>query len=200
MAAECARADVREERRVWTGQRQARMCQQPHRLIFLDETYVNTKLTRLHGRSRKGQRLRASAPFGHWKTHTFIAGLRCHELSAPWILDGPITRPAFDAYIETQLAPTLAKGDVVILDNLAVHKSEKAAQCLKRQGAWFLFLPAYSPDLNPIEQAFAKLKAHLRKAEARSFEALWRTVGDICDLFEPQECWNYLKAAGYASV
>jgi transposase len=127
-----------------------------------------------------------------------LAGLRCHELSAPWVIDGPITRLAFEAYIETQLAPTLQKGDVVILDNLAVHKSEKAAQCLKQRGAWFLFLPPYSPDMNPIEQAFAKIKAHLRKAEARTFDALWRALGDICDLFEPQECWNFLKAAGYA--
>jgi hypothetical protein len=108
MAAECARADVREDRWVWAGQRQARMRQQPHRLVFLDETYVNTKMIRLCGRSRKGQRLRASAPFGHWKTHTFIAGLRCSELSAPWMIDGPITHSAFDVYIETQLAPTLA--------------------------------------------------------------------------------------------
>ena len=200
MAAECARADVREERRVWHTQRQPRMRQQPNRLVFLDETYVNTKMTRLRGRSRRGQRLRAAAPLGHWKTHTFLAALRCHELNAPWIIDGPITRSAFDIYIETQLAPTLAKGDVVILDNLAVHKSARAAECLKQRGAWFLFLPAYSPDLNPIEQAFAKLKAHLRKAGARTFDALWRAVGDICNLFEPQECWNYLKAAGYASV
>ncbi len=199
MAAECARADVRDERRVWRDHRQVRMRQEPHRLIFLDETYVNTKRTRLRGRSHKGERLRMSAPFGHWKTHTFLAGLRCHELSAPWIIDGPITRQAFEVYIETQLAPTLRKGDVVILDNLAVHKSEKAMQCLKQKGAWFLFLPAYSPDLNPIEQAFAKIKSYLRKAEARTVDALWRALGDICNLFEPQECWNYLKAAGYAA-
>nr|WP_245435779.1 IS630 family transposase [Microvirga calopogonii] len=200
MAAECARADVRDERRVWRAQRQPRMREQPHRLVFLDETFVNTKMTRLRGRSRKGQRLRMSAPFGHWKTDTCLAGLRCSELCAPWVSDGPITRLAFEAYIETQLAPTLRQGDVVILDNLAVHKSEKAAQCLRERGAWFLFLPAYSPDMNPIEQAFAKIKAHLRKAEARTFDALWRALGDICNLFEPQECWNYLKAAGYASV
>ena len=200
LAAECARAAIRAERRVWRDQRQPRMQQQPYRFVFLDETFVNTKMVRLRGRSRRGERLRAAAPFGHWKTQTFIAGLRCHELSAPWVIDGPITRSAFDAYIETQLAPTLAKGDVVILDNLAVHKSAKAAQCLKEKGAWFLFLPPYSPDLNPIEQAFSKLKAHLRKAEVRTFEALWRAVGEICDLFTPQECWNYLKAAGYASV
>jgi len=200
MAAERARAAIREERRVWTSQRQPRMQQQPYRLVFLDETGVNTKMVRLRGRSRKGEHLHAAAPFGPWRTHTFLAGPRCHELSAPWVIDGPITRTAFDTYIETQLAPTLRTGDVVILDNLAVHKSEKAAQCLKQRGAWFLFLPRYSPDMNPIEQAFAKIKAHLRKAEARTFEALWRALGGICDRFEPQECWNYLKAAGYASV
>jgi transposase len=115
------------------------------------------------------------------------------------VIDGPITRAAFDTYIETQLAPTLRHGDVVILDNLAVHKSARAAQCLQQRGAWFLFLPAYSPDLNPIEQAFSKLKAHLRKAEARTFEALWRAIGDICDLFEPHECWSLFTTAGYAS-
>jgi transposase len=157
-------------------------------------------MTRRRGRSRKGQRLRMSAPFGHWKTHPFLAGLRCNELSAPWIIDGPITRLSFEAYIETQLSPTLHKGDGVILDTLPAHKSEKAARCLRQKGAWFLVLPPYSPDLNPIEQAFAKIKAHLRKAEARTVDALWRALGDICNLFEPQECWNYLRAAGYASV
>ena len=176
------------------------MRQQPSRLVFLDETFVNTKMVRRRGRSRKGARLRAAAPFGPWRTHTFLAGLRCHGLSAPWVIDGPLTRSAFDTYVETQLAPSLARGDVVILDNLAVHKSAKAAACLKQKGAWFLFLPAYSPDLNPIEQAFSKLKAHLRKAGARTLDALWQAIGDICDLFQPQECWNYLKVAGYASV
>jgi transposase len=133
-------------------------------------------MTRLRGRSRKGERLRMSAPFGHWKTQTFVAGLRCHELSAPWVIDGPITRLAFEAYIETQLAPTLRKGDVVILDNLAVHKSEKAAQCLKQRGAWFLFLPPYSPDLNPLnrpsprsKRTCAKLKPEpVRRSGGRS--------------------------------
>ena len=110
-----------------------------------------------------------------------------------------MNRAAFDTYVETQLAPTLQKGDVVILDNLAVHKSAKAAACLKEKGAWFLFLPPYSPDLNPIEMAFSKLKAHLRKAKARTFDALWHAIGDICDLFSPSECWNFLKVAGYAS-
>jgi transposase len=199
MASECARVDVREERRVWKTKRQPRMRLEPQRLVFIDETSVTTKMTRLRGRSRRGQRLRADAPFGHWGTQTFIAGLRCHELTAPWVIDRPLNRPAFDTYIETQLAPTLNQGDIVILDNLAVHKSQRAAECLRRRGAWFLFLPPYSPDLNPIEMAFSKLKAHLRRTAARSFDDLWKAIGDICGLFEPDECWNYLKAAGYAS-
>lgn len=171
---------------------------EPHRLVFLDETATTTKMTRLRGRARRGQRLCASAPFGRWQTQTFIAGLRCWGLSAPWVIDGPIDRSAFDAYVETQLAPTLNRGEVVILDNLKVHKSAQAAQCLKDRGAWFLFLPPYSPDLNPIEMAFAKLKAHLRAAAARTYQALWHAVGDICELFKPHECWNFFKAAGYA--
>jgi len=168
--------------------------------VFLDETGTSTKMTRLRGRCLKGQRLYARAPFGHWLTQTFVAGLRYWGLTATWVIDGPMTRQIFETYVETQLAPTLSKGDVVILDNLPAHKSERAADCLKQRGAWFLFLPAYSPDLNPIEQAFAKIKAHLRKAEARTFDALWRALGEICNLFEPQECWNFLRAAGYASV
>jgi transposase len=131
---------------------------------------------------------------------TFIAALRVDCVDAPCVIDGPINGELFALYVKEILVPTLAKGDVVILDNLAVHKSEKAAQYLRQRGAWFLFLPPYSPDMNPIEQAFAKIKAHLRKAEARTFDALWRALGDICNLFEPQECWNFLKAAGYASV
>lgn len=176
------------------------MRNQPGRLVFIDETSVTTKMTRLRGRSLKGERLKAHAPFGHWGTQTFIAALRCDGLTAPWIIDKAMNRAAFDTYVETQLAPTLSKGDIVILDNLAVHKSAKAAECLKRKGAWFLFLPPYSPDLNPIEMAFAKLKAHLRKAKARTFDALWRAIGDICNLFTPQECWNFVKDAGYAYV
>jgi transposase len=131
------------------------------------------------------------ALFGHWKTHTFIAGLRCRELSAPWVIEGAITRLSFEVYIETQLAPTLRKGDVVIFDNLAVNKSEKAAQCLKQRSAWFLFLPPYSPDMNPIEQAFAKIKVHLRQARPErstrfgtrsltpAFSSSHRSVGTI---------------------
>lgn len=175
------------------------MRRQPARLVFIDETSVKTNMTPLRGRSPRGARLIGEAPFGRWHTQTFIAGLRCDGLVAPWIIDGAIHGPAFDAYVETQLAPTLSPGDVVILDNLNVHKSPRAAEALASVGAWFLFLPKYSPDLNPIEQAFAKLKTRLRKEKARTYEALWRAIGDICDLFNPQECWNYLKNAGYVA-
>jgi len=194
MAPERARADVRVERRLWIDQRQLRMRLEPHRLVFVDETSVNTKMVRLRGRCPRGERLYAEAPFGHWATQTFIVGLRCQGLTAPWLVDKAMDRLAFDLWVETQLAPTLSKGDVVILDNLAVHKSATAAQCLKEVGVWFLFLPPYSPDLNPIEMAFAKLKAHLRAAAARTFDQLWRAIGDISQLFSPEECWNYLKA------
>lgn len=175
------------------------MRQEPHRLVFVDETATTTKMTRLRGRARRGQRLRAHAPFGHWKTQTFVAALRCEGLSAPWIIDGAMNRKIFEAYVETQLAPTLQPGDVVILDNLASHKSENAKAALGKRGAWFLFLPPYSPDLNPIEMAFAKLKAHLRRIKARSIDDLWKAVGSICDLYSPEECWNYLKEAGYVA-
>lgn len=169
-----------------------------HRLIFIDETGTTTKMTRLRGRAHVGVRLKAKAPFGHWGTQTFIAGLRCDGLIAPWVVDKPMNRAAFETYIETQLAPIVKPGDVVILDNLASHKSEKAAAILKDRGAWFLFLPPYSPDLNPIEMAFAKLKAHLRRVGARTIDALWKAVGDICALYTTEECRNYFTAAGYA--
>tara|TARA_R110002074_G_scaffold390380_1_gene574303 strand:- start:36 stop:638 length:603 start_codon:yes stop_codon:yes gene_type:complete len=198
MAKECERSDVRRARLAWVAQRLPRMRLDPHRLVFIDETATNTKMTPLRGRALQGDRLRAAAPFGRWGTQTFIAGLRCDGLTAPWVLNGPMNRAAFNCYIETQLAPTLRKGDVVILDNLSTHKSPEAARCLKEIGAWILFLPPYSPDLNPIEMAFSKLKAHLRKAEARTIEALWKAVGNICDLYDESECWNYFKAAGYA--
>lgn len=175
------------------------MRKQPHRLVFIDETGTTTKMTRSRGRARRGTRLRAKAPFGHWKTQTFIAALRCDGLTAPWLIDQPMNRQIFETYVETQLAPTLNPGDVVILDNLACHKSERAKAILKERGAWFLFLPPYSPDLNPIEMAFAKLKAHLRRIGARTIDALWQAVGSICNLYTPDECRNYLKAAGYVS-
>lgn len=183
---------------MWIHRRQPRMRLEPERLVFIDETAVTTKMTRLRGRCRRGNRLNAAAPFGRWGTQTFIAGLRCEALTAPWVIPGAMDRIAFNTYVETQLAPTLKKGDIVILDNLAVHKSPRAADAVKEIGARFLFLPQYSPDLNPIEQAFSKLKAHLRAEAARTFEDLWKSLGDICDLFHPEECRNFFKAAGYA--
>ncbi|MBB4278901.1 transposase [Rhizobium mongolense] len=197
MASERARAKIRQHRDFWIGKRQPRMRLEPHRLVFLDETSVNTKMVRLRGRCARGERLVMDAPFGHWGTQTFVAGLRCFGLTAPWIIDRPMNRAIFDTYVETQLAPTLDRGDVVVLDNLAVHKSAKAAGVLKEAGAWFLFLPAYSPDLNPIEMAFSKVKAHLRAAAARTFDALSHALGSICNLFDIAECRNYFTAAGY---
>jgi transposase len=169
-----------------------------HRLVFLDETGTTTKMTRLRGRARRGARLKATAPFGHWTTQTFIAGLRCDGLTAPWVIDHPMNRESFDIYVETQLAPTLQKGDVVVLDNLSSHKSAKAEAILRQRGAWFLFLPPDSPDLDPIEMAFSKLKAHLRRIGARTIDALYNAIGDICSLYSDQECWNYFKHSGYA--
>ena len=190
---------MKQARRDWRERRQPLMRCQPARLVFIDETSVKTNMTPLRGRAPRGERLRADAPFGKWQTQTFIAGLRCHELVSPWIIEGAMDGAAFDAYVETQLAPSLSRGDIVILDNLNVHKSPRAAQALAERGAWFLFLPKYSPDLNPIEMAFAKLKTLLRKAKARNYDDLWRAIGNICDQFSPTECWNFLKEASYVA-
>jgi transposase len=134
---------------------------------------------------------------GHWNTQTFIAALRHDRLDAPWVIEGAMNQELFELYVETQLVPTLQTGDVIILDNLSSHKSQTAAQAMRDVGAWFLFLPPYSPDLNPIEMAFAKLKALIRRAAARTYEDLWRAVGHVCDLFTDEECYNFFKAAGY---
>lgn len=171
----------------------------PQRLVFIDETSVKTNLVRLRGRAPRGERLYSPAPFGRWRTQTFIAGLTQDSLVAPWIVDGAMNGDAFDAYVETQLAPRLEPRTVVILDNLSTHKSPRAAAALRKRGCWLLFLPPYSPDLNPIEQAFAKLKAHLRRIAARTYDDLIAAVGDVCSLFQPDECRNFLKAAAYAS-
>lgn len=168
-----------------------------HRLVFIDETSVNTKLYRTRGRGQRGRRIHDTGPMGGWKTQTFIAGLRQTEMIAPWVLDGPMNKQAFEVYIETQLVPTLNPGDVVILDNLSSHKSKRAADILRKARCWFLFLPAYSPDLNPIEMAFSKLKAHLRRIGARTIEDLTKAVASILELFSPDECRNYFNAAGY---
>ena len=169
------------------------------RIVFIDETGLNTKMARLRGRCAKGQRLVASIPHGHWKTMTFIAGLRHDGMTAPWVLDGPMDGPAFITYIKTQLAPTLQKGDVVVMDNLPAHKVSAAEVAIKDQGAWLLFLPPYSPDLNPIELAFSKFKAHMKRLKPRTINDLWKAAGKACDLFMPEECRNFCVADGYAS-
>jgi len=197
-AQERNRRDIRDERHIWIRHRQPCMRSKPHRLVFIDETSVKTNLTRLRGRSPVGERLFGLAPFGRWHTQTFIAGLTSQQLIAPWLIDGAMNKIAFETYIETQLAPVLEPGSVVILDNLSTHKSQDAADILKDHQCWFLFLPAYSPDLNPIEMAFSKLKAHLRRIGARTYDKLTEAIGSICDLFDPEECWNFLKATGYA--
>jgi transposase len=155
-------------------------------------------MTRLYGRAPRGRRLIASAPFGHWKTTTFVAALRRTGIVAPMVLDGPMTGPAFLAYVQQVLAPTLRPGDIVVLDNLPAHKITGVQTTIQAAGAQLFLLPPYSPDLNPIEMAFAKLKTLLRQAPERTVEGLWRRIGVLLDHFIPDECANYLKAAGYA--
>jgi len=169
----------------------------PERLVFIDETGASTKMARTRGRAPRGERLRASVPHGHWKTTTFVGGLRLCGMTAPMVLDGPMTGAWFLAYVEQVLIPTLRPGDVVILDNLPSHKSVAAREAIEAAGARLLFLPPYSPDFNPIENAFSKLKALLRKAAARTVDELWRAIGSAIDAFTPTECANYFTAAGY---
>lgn len=197
LASEQDRPDIKAAREEWTATRQPHMRLEPHRLVFLDETGTTTKMTRPRGRCPKGRRLRSKAPFGHWMTQTLVAGLRCDKLAAPFVVNAPMDRRIFEPYVEKELAPTLAKGDAVILDNLAAHKSKAAEKAIKARGARILFLPPYSPDLSPIEMAFAKLKARLRAKAVRTIDALWQETGHICDLFAPAECHNYFAAAGY---
>jgi transposase len=154
-------------------------------------------MARLRGRARKGERLRAGMPHGHWKTTTFVAGLRLDGIAAPMVLDGPINRNAFQAYVDQVLVPELKPGDVVVMDNLSSHKGPAVRRAIEAAGANLLYLPPYSPDFNPIENAFAKLKALLRKVAVRTVAALWDQIGSVLNLFTPAECANYFKAAGY---
>ena len=170
------------------------------RLVFIDETWTKTNMVRTHGWAPRGKRVRGQAPHGHWKTMTFLAALRCDRIDAPCLLDGPINGRSFTAYVEQFLAPTLKPGDLVIMDNLGSHKGEAVRRAIRSAGAKLLFLPPYSPDLNPIEQVFAKLKTLLRKAEERSVEATWRRIGSILQCFTSNECAAYIANAGYASA
>ncbi len=154
-------------------------------------------MARLRGRAPKGQRLRMSVPHGHWKTTTFIAGLRRDGIVAPFVLDGPVNRDAFEAYVAKVLVPELRAGDTVVMDNLSSHKGPRVSKLIEAAGASLLYLPPYSPDFNPIENAFAKLKALLRKAAERTVEGLWTAIGRLVDVFTPTECANYFAAAGY---
>lgn len=165
--------------------------------MFIDETGATTKMARLRGRSKRGERCRAAVPHGHWKTTTFTAGLRLDGLSAPMVLDGPMNGVAFRAYVEQVLAPTLRPGDLVIMDNLPAHRVGGVREAIEAAGATRLFLPPYSPDFNPIEQAFAKLKAWLRKVAARTKDALWQAIAEALDTFTPAECRNYFRNSGY---
>ena len=167
------------------------------KLVFIDETSVTTKMVRQYGRAPVGKRLVAKVPHGHWKTLTFIAGLRVDGMTAPYVIDGAMDGPAFLAYIESVLAPTLNRGDVVFMDNLRTHKVDGVTAALAKVGAKVRYLPAYSPDLNPIEMAFSKLKAALRKGAARTVEALWKLIGRLMKTFAPDECANYFRHAGY---
>ena len=169
----------------------------PEALIFVDETGASTKMARRYGRAPRGERLRMAVPHGHWMTTTFVGGLRLSGMTAPLVIDGPMTGTWFEAWVRQALAPTLRLGDVVILDNLPAHKSVAARAAIEAKGARLLFLPPYSPAFNPIENAFANLKALLRNAAARSIDELWDVIGRSLDAFTPAECANYFAAAGY---
>jgi transposase len=172
----------------------------PGRLVFIDETWAKTNMTRTHGRAPRGERLIAKVPHGHWQTLTFLAALRSDRVVAPCVIDGPINGDSFLAYVEQLLVPTLKPGDIVVIDNLGSHKGKAVRRAIRGAGAKLFFLPPYSPDLNPIEQMFAKLKTLLRKAAERTVEATWRRIGTLLSAFSPQECANYLVNSGYAST
>ena len=165
--------------------------------MFIDETGLSTKMARLRGRAPQGERCRAGVPHGHWKTTTFTGALRLTGMTAPFVYDGAMNGTVFLAYVEQVLVPTLTPGDVVIMDNLPAHKAAGIREAIEQGGATLRFLPPYSPDFNPIENAFSKLKALLRAKAERTVKALWDAVGSVVDLFTPAECANYFKAAGY---
>jgi transposase len=193
-ATEQDRPDILKRRRAWfDGQPDL----DPERLVFVDETWASTSMARRHGRRARGERLRSGVPHGHWKTTTLVAGLRRSGMVAPWVLDGPMNGDAFATYVARVLVPELARGDVVVMDNLSSHKLPAVRTAIEAVGARLLFLPPYSPDFNPIEQAFSKLKAHLRKAAERTIHGLWNAIGRILDLYSPQECASYFAHAGY---
>lgn len=193
-AAEQDREDVALARAEW---RKAQPLLDPKRLIFIDETGTNTAMARLRGRSKRGTRLIGKVPHGHWKTMTFLAGLRHDGIVAPFVIDCPMNGDIFQSWIDQCLVPTLASGDIVVMDNLPAHKRDTVRKAIEAAGAILLYLPPYSPDLNPIEMAFSKLKAMLRNAKERSIDDLWKRIGKLIDCFSPSECQNFFKHAGY---
>jgi transposase len=169
-------------------------------LVFIDETWIKTNMAPLRGWGPKGDRIRAFAPQGHWRTLTFLGALRCDHLAAPCVFDGPINGECFRAYVAQQLVPALKPGDIVIMDNLGSHKSAALRRMIQAAGARLWYLPPYSPDLNPIEQAFAKIKHWMRSAQKRTVEDTWRHIGTLVATIQPSECNNYFANAGYASA
>jgi transposase len=196
-AAEQDRADVVAERQTW----QTVMLELPwERFVFIDETWLTTNMTRLYGRTVRGRRLVDAVPHGHWKTTTFIAALRSTGMTAPMVIDGAINGDLFCAYVNQVLVPELRPGDIVVLDNLSSHKRSEARQAIEAVGARVAFLPPYSPDFNPIENAFAKLKRLARSAGKRTIDELWSFLGQAIDAFAPAECFNYFRHCGYAAT
>jgi transposase len=193
-AAEQKRADVIRARRRWMR------VFDPARLVFIDETWTNTAMVRLRGRNLIGERLVDYAPHGHWKIITFVGALRLRGMTAPFVLEGAMNGPMFLAYVEQCLVPTLKRGEIVLMDNLPVHKVAGVREAIEAVGATLLYLPSYSPDLNSIEMAFSKLKAHLRKAAERTIAGLLRRIGRVVKAFTPQECTNFFSHAGYVQT
>jgi len=194
VAGERDRPDVARRRAQWTKY-QDRV--EPERLVFIDETWTKTNMAPLRGWAPRGKRLVAKVPHRRWKTTTFVAALRLNRIEAPWLLEGPIDGESFRTYVARVLVPTLRSGDIVIMDNLGSHKGKAVRDLIRSVGAKLFFLPKYSPDLNPIEQAFAKLKHLLRKAAARTVETVCAAIGEILGAFTPQECANYFRNSGY---
>ena len=170
------------------------------KLVFIDETWTSTRMTRRYGRAPRGKRCLDSAPHGHWETTTFVGALRHRQLTAPMVIDGPMDGEMFLAYVGQFLCPTLRPGDIVILDNLRSHKVAGVEGAILATGAVVLFLPLYSPDLNPIEKFFSKLKARLRKTATRDIEALWKEIGELLNTVSPSECTNFFASCGYVST
>lgn len=188
---------MKQERAEW---QEHQLALDGRKLVFIDETGVKTSMTRARGRSPQGERCHVAVPNGHWKTTTFIAGLRVNALTAPMVLDGHMDKEAFLGYVRQLLCPTLKPGDIVIADNLNSHKNDDVRKAIEAVGACIRYLPPYSPDFNPIEMCFSKLKALLKKSALRTVDALWNEIGKLLDAFSPQECTKYFNAAGYSCM